>query len=69
MGDQRGLPKKSNYFGGLGGLVGQDGQGDGGGHMVRVVGNVRMVGVVGVVSMVGLIKMVGVVRGYLGWSG
>ena len=35
MGDQRGLIKKSNYFGGLGGLVGQDGQGDGGGHMVR----------------------------------
>ena len=30
MGDQRGLPKKSNYFGGLGGLVGQDDQGDGG---------------------------------------
>ena len=35
MGDQRGLPKKSNYFGGLGGLVGQDGQGDGGGHMAQ----------------------------------
>ena len=37
MGDQRGLPKKSNYFGGLGGLVGQGGQGDGGGHMVSMV--------------------------------